>query len=429
MRVNFNLRATTPNTKRQPINAVIRWNAQRLVYSTNCKVLPKNWDANKQRVKNVTSEPLKDSINAFLSDFVATIAKFDASHVAPSVPTIEDLKNHLDSVFSPKTEKESEIKAESVSLFGFIDAFIEKRKNDAKLYKTAVKYNQMRTFLVGYAEKEKRVIDFKQIDLDFFDGFVKYLYSKNISENYTNKIISLLKAVLNAATENKDNTNLAYKSRKFNVAPENVENIYLSMDELTELLNYDLSENPRLERVRDLFLIGCHTGLRFSDFTNIKPENITKIDDNPCLEITTIKTGQNVVIPLNPVVMSIFAKYDGKIPKSLSNQRMNDYLKELGELVGFDEKLMITSTRAGRKVSITYKKWELITTHTARRSFATNAFKAGIQAMQIMRITGHSSENSFKKYIKFDNKENAVLLSNHPFFNGKQIETLLKKVS
>jgi integrase len=427
MKVNFNLRISTPNDKPQPINAVIRWNAQRLVYSTSFKVMPKHWNADKQRVKSI-DEPLKDKINNFLSNFESLVASFDADQKAKMSPVdTSDLKTYLDSIFKPK--KEAVVIDEKVSLFGFIDTFINERTKHPTLYKTAVKYNQMRTFVVGYAKDDKRLIDFQHINQTFFDGFVKYLYTKKISQNYTNKIISLLKAVLNEATEKGYNSNQAYKSRKFNVSPENVQNVYLSIDELSELLDFDLSQNTRLERVRDLFLIGCYTGLRFSDFTNIKPENITKNDGIDCLEMTTIKTGQDVVIPLNPVVLSIFAKYNGKIPTPLSNQKMNDYLKEVCKLVGFQERVMITSTRAGFRIDVPYQKWELITTHTARRSFATNAFKSGIQAMQIMKITGHSSENSFKKYIKINGKENAVLLSNHSFFNGKQTDTQLKKVS
>ncbi len=431
MRVNFNLRATKPNTKRQPINAVIRWNAQRLVYSTNCGVFPKNWDANKQRVKNTTSEPLKDSVNAFLSNFEAVVSKFAASHIAPSVPTIAQLKAHLDSIFAPSVSATVEPLPVKITLFSFIESFIQDRKEHSTLSKTAAKYGQMWTHLQAFAKERKRIIDFEHINLEFCAAFVKYLYARNMRQNSCNKIISLLKAVLNDATERGYNTTLIYKSRKFNVPTENVNNVYLSVEELTTLLDFDLSTNPRLERVRDLFLVGCWTGLRFSDFTNIKPENITHKNGFDQLEIKTIKTGQDVVIPLHPVVKSILAKYDGKTPPSLSNQKMNAYLKDLCETVGFYDRVLISNTIGGKRQDVAFYKYELITTHTARRSFATNAFKSGeFSSLQIMRITGHTSESSFKKYIKITNEENAVLMSKARFFGGTKVEAVtLKKVS
>jgi len=110
-------------------------------------------------------------------------------------------------------------------------------------------------------------------------------------------------------------------------------------------------------------------------------------------------------------------KYDGIPPYDISNQKMNEYLKELGELAEMNENILLSSTKGGKKKSETFKKSELITVHTARRSFATNAFVMNVPSISIMKITGHKTEKAFLKYIKISQEENANKLSNHPFFN------------
>jgi len=103
---------------------------------------------------------------------------------------------------------------------------------------------------------------------------------------------------------------------------------------------------------------------------------------------------------------------------------MNRYLKELGEVAGIDEPVIITRTQGGEKVSETKRKFELISTHTARRSFATNAYKAGVPSLAIMTITGHKTEEAFMRYIQVSKEENAVLMAKHPFFNSTHLQAV-----
>ncbi len=181
-----------------------------------------------------------------------------------------------------------------------------------------------------------------------------------------------------------------------------------------------MSKDPRLDRVLDLFLIGCYTGLRFSDYTQLRPANITY--GGTILSVTTQKTRSRVAIPLNANVLAILAKYDrgdgpGVLPPAMSNQKFNAYLKELAQKAGFTTDVERTRTQGGQKSTLTASKWELVTTHTARRSFATNAFLAGVPTVSIMKITGHVSETQFMKYIKITAEQNALLLLHHPHFS------------
>ena len=128
------------------------------------------------------------------------------------------------------------------------------------------------------------------------------------------------------------------------------------------------------------------------------------------------KTDKPVFVPLNPQIRAILTKYNGIPPRVLTNQRMNDYLKEIAQLADLNEKVTMSQTKGGLKVTKTLHKWELVTTHTARRSFATNAYLQGDPSLDIMRLTGHRTETSFMKYIKISNEEVAYRMAEHPFF-------------
>jgi integrase len=164
-----------------------------------------------------------------------------------------------------------------------------------------------------------------------------------------------------------------------------------------------------------LFVIGCYTGLRYSDLAQLREENL--IDNKTKVKIKTEKTGEVVIIPLHRYIKEILVKYNGMLPPVISNQKMNDYLKELGEKAKIDNDVLITSTRGGTKHEESFKKYDLITSHTARRSFATNAYLNNVPTLSIMKITGHRTEKAFMLYIKMSQEDNANKLLNHPFFN------------
>ena len=146
----------------------------------------------------------------------------------------------------------------------------------------------------------------------------------------------------------------------------------LPFDELRTLYTLDLSNNRRLDRVRDLCLIGAHSGLRHSDFTRIKPEHIIKEDGGEMIQIFTKKTDTEVVIPLVPQHKASLEKYDYQSPPSISDQKLNNHLKELFKLAGSDQDVSVRKSVAGRIEQRICKKWELAQSHMSRRSFATN---------------------------------------------------------
>ncbi len=292
---------------------------------------------------------------------------------------------------------------------------------DGKMKKplTNDNYEQTLEQLKNYQTDKRKKITFDKVTLDFYQDFIEYLTKdKGFKVNTIGKHVKRLKMFLNEATERGINKNFEYKSRRFKVPTETVESIYLNEEELLKIYNHDFSNDKKFEQQRDLFIIGCYTGLRFSDFSQLKIENIS----NDQISVKTQKTGETVVVPIHWTVKEILEKYSdttNALPRPISNQKMNKYLKDIGKEAALEGKIVKTTTTKGLTVRKPVFKYDLITTHTARRSFATNLFLSGFPAISIMKLTGHKTEKSFMKYIKISQEENAKLLRLHWSSNAK----------
>lgn len=245
-----------------------------------------------------------------------------------------------------------------------------------------------------------------------------YAPPRSWSQNTLAKTLSTLRVVLSEAAEQGHPTGTAWKSKKYRLAETQTDSIALTLKELRHLADSDLSAAPeRLQNVRDVFVLACFTGLRYSDVSKLRRSNFKRITrDNgetvEVLEIVQQKTARHdgrVVIPLHPTVKRILSAHNGKPPAAYSNQKMNDYLKELGAWVGLTEEITFRESVAGKTVVQTLRQCDALTMHTARRTFATIAFVEWcIPSALIMQVTGHKSERDFLKYIKIQ-KESAAL--------------------
>jgi integrase len=213
-----------------------------------------------------------------------------------------------------------------------------------------------------------------------------------------------LKVFLREAFDEGITTNNIFTNRKFRSNNSLADTIYLTQIEIDEILKLDLSNSVKLEKVRDMFVIGCHTGLRFSDIVNIRPENI----NDGLIELTQMKTKEQVAIPMTKVAEMLLSKYNYTIPK-ISNQKFNDYLYEVvKQCEGLHIEVTKIAIQGGKKIEINKPKYEFVSSHTARRSFATNEYKLrNLTTREIMSITGHKTEKSFYKYIRETPKESA----------------------
>ena len=393
------------------IYMIYNYQYRRFKYSTGEKINPKFWNPKAQRVKESKQFKEYPEFNSRLDKLESGINTVFRRLLNDGVqPNNAILKKALEAELSGNI-----LQANKKTLFEFIEGYIEesklnKKSGTIKVYNTTFKY------LKEYAKKINKNIDFESITLEFYNQYTAYLaIDSNLSANTVGKHIKTIKSFLNEATERGYNQNLEFKKRKFKTLREEADTIYLNIEELKQMENIDLSSSPRLEKVRDLFLIGCYTGLRFSDFTQIKPENI--VPDKSMLQIRTQKTGERVSIPLHQTVKNILKKYNNNLPKAYTNQVMNRYLKDVASLAQLKDEVETTITKGGVMKKEAVKKFNLVTTHTARRSFATNLFLADIPAISIMKITGHKTERSFMQYIRVTQEQNADKLLNHPFFN------------
>lgn len=392
----------TNNDKDRPTLIFLFWSfdGQRIKYSTGERIKPSEWNSNPtvQRVKKTVTGS-KD-INGYLDDLDAQIKSYYRKGVTNKENVTPDyLRQKLDAFKNGEGEKET--------LFNFIENYI-KSVIVLRTPSTIQVYNNAFNHLKTYKEYKRKNIDFETINLDFYNDFTDYLIKqKNFSTNTVGKIIKTLKTFLNEATERGLNTNLDFKSKRFKVLNQDSETIYLTEKEIEILYNLDLTKNEKLDRVRDLFIVGCQTGLRFSDLSQLKTENI----NDGFIKIRTQKTNEIVVVPLSNLVRNILEKYNGNLPNDISNQKTNEYLKELGEKANFNQTIEITKNKGDVKTKSFKEKRDLITTHTARRSFATNLYLKGFPTISIMKITGHRTEKAFMKYLKITQEQNAELLA------------------
>jgi integrase len=389
------------------IYLLVRFNNQRLKYSTGQKVHPLNWNEDKQKVKELRALPGAAEMNTLLKNHM------DAAHDIyrtlvndKQVPTVNKIKSGLDDIFKNPLKN-----GNPKEFIDFIDNFI---KTSTKAPATIGQYKQTFKVIKDFQEKARYTLNFDSIDMEFYDKFITFQANQGYYMNTIATVIKNLKVFMNEALDKGLTKNVAFKSRKFKKVEEESESIYLTKAEITKIFELDLSATPELIKARDLFIIGCYTGLRFSDLSKLNEKNL--IDNNTKIRILTQKTAELVIIPLHTYILDILKRYDGKIPEVINNQKMNNALKDIGKLAGLDENVTLHFTKGGVKKAETFPKHELITVHTARRSFATNAYLNDIPSISIMKITGHRTEKAFLKYIKITQEENATKLLSHPFF-------------
>lgn len=335
-----------------------------------------------------------------------TTAK-NAAKAAGTPLSVKYLRDYLDEKLKGKNVTVSDA---PLTFFEYFDMFIEGKKN-AINQKTgfplnptnARKYRNVKNVLTDFVKYRGAPIDWPDFDEKLYNELVKYMIDvKKYALNTYGRHIKFLKTVLHKSIEKGYNTNVQF-IKGFKGVTEPSDNVYLTEDELELLYKHDFSRQPRLERVRDVFLVGCYTGLRFSDYTNIRPENI----NGDRIRITQTKTKQPVIIPVHPRVREILEKYNYQLPPAISNQKFNAYLGEICEDAKINEPYQKTITRERQTVVTQAPKHQFISSHSARRTFATNAYRNGIPPSLIMAITGHRTESEFMKYIRLTGEEKA----------------------
>lgn len=329
-----------------------------------------------------------------------------------------------------KAEKERQeaeltrIKEDASTFINFVDRFIGecetgKRKKKGGITNvssgTIKSYKGFRSQLAAYQEERLRIIHFADLTIEFYNDFRLFLTDKRYSPNTVARMIKICKTICYAAEQLKllDAGNIR---SGFEVIYRDVDNVYLTDERINELYKYDLSDRPAWEKVRDVFVVGCLTGQRISDYKRINAKMIvTLTDGNRYIKLKQEKTGNTVYIPLDCRVDDILNKYNGELPK-VYDQKINDHIKEIGEALGWTEIVELEEQHGAMEYTARKRFCDLLKTHTARRSFATNMYKTGASLNSIMAITGHSSEQQLKTYLKLDESEKAMLAAKESYF-------------
>ena len=407
------------------ISLSFRYDKKRLFMSTGMKVQSKYWDNKKQRVKKTNQYPQYKSINANLEKLDSIVHNaYNWFLLKEENPNVDQLKKKVDEIRGLRIKSK-------ITFLEYFQLFYDELLETNRVAKARIRAYKSTMNYCNHFNGNFRKIDWIDIDYEFSVDFTQYLYDYTTTNSQNTVVAHLtrIRAVMNRANEKEYTDIQKHKSKKFLPKEVITTKTYLTINELTDLFYLDLSNNKRLEKVRDWFIISCFTALRFSDTDRLKKEHIfTSYDKNnkpyKLIRIMQGKTEGNATIPLHPYVEAIIDKYGGEIPKPISNQKTNDYLKELCEMAGITQNVVMKKNHNGRNYEIVQKKCDTISSHTGRRSGASILYIAGVQPRSIMKLTGHKKLDSFLRYIRVTDEENAVMIAKSSVFNVK-----LRKVS
>ena len=397
-----------------PIRMRVNFASKRIEFTTGYRIDAAKWDTDKQRVRNGCTNKLKQSaseINASLLGYYTEVQEiFKKFEVEEIMPTPEQIKEAFNALHKP-IEEVKQRKSTPNAFYKAFDEFVRDcgRQNDW----TDSTYEK-------FAAVKNHLMNFRtELTFDFFDekglnDYVTYLRDVKEMRNSTiGKQLSFLKWFLRWAFKKGLHQNNAYDSYKPKLKSTQKKIIFLTWEELNKLREFEIpAAKQALDRVRDVFLFQCFTGLRYSDVFNLRRSDI-KGDH---IEVTTVKTSDSLIIELNKHSKAILDKYkdvafeDNKVLPVITNQKMNDYLKELVELAGIDEPIRQTYYKGNERIDEVTPKYALLGTHAGRRTFICNALALGIPPQVVMKWTGHSDYKAMKPYIDIadDIKANAM---------------------
>lgn len=395
--VRFNLKSHDKKADLTPILIVLifRYNGKRLVYSTGEKVKPRYWNSGKAK-PNIKNHSHYGALNHRLQELEQHTINIFIENDFGKI-SLADFKTELAYRNGDKDRPSEEIP----TLLQFIESYIDDKRGKVATVKSLVTCFNL---LKQYSGDKGYQLNYEDIDWQFRNDFLEWVYapprSHSIATAYKN--VKILKQFMNAALKEKYHNNQVYIQSGYNVTRPKVKNkVRLTFEEVRQLNKLDLSDNPRLDKVRDLFIVGCYTGLRFSDWYKVKKENIEKKGLADRLSIVTQKTKTSVIIPLLPELKAVLEKYDYKLPK-ISSQKFNKYIKEVCQMVLADKQFKRIYTEGGKVKDEIIEKWTRVSSHCARRSFATNFLELGMKPVTLMQITGHATEKQFFEYIDVD---------------------------
>jgi integrase len=367
-------------------------------------VKPKHWDFKNHKLKRACPE-YEDKLEKIQSmqNRVGNIVDYARTNqIDPTIEFVVDAINK---------NIQYDLKQQQVDFFEQLDQFIESKKG--KVSDDTIKdYKSLRKHLKGFQNYSNSKIYFRNLNYSFYNQLANYLTyhaeqpdgTKGLRTNTMGKQIKNLKIFLRDRM--KEGIIREIDLSDFKVTTEEVDNVYLTEKELKEV--YDLKlEDEKLSKIRDVFIVGCYTGLRYGDLYNLKPENIDT--EEGLIRPHQSKVHRSVVIPLIDYVPEILEKYNYQLPQIHINA-FNREIKTICKKAKINKEIVLVWKKGNKKQEEIFKKWQLVSSHTCRRSFCTNMYLAGTPAEELMKISGHKSKAAFLSYIKVDNYQAALRL-------------------
>lgn len=398
--MNYTFKLKEPNSDKETLiyfRSYFGNEKRNFIYSTGEKIKPFEWDfdnrqpndLNGRTKKSENHRSIKKQLDRYSSFFTEVVNRYKNINEELSVGIV---KQRFDEEFKKVKAKED--------FFRIYDEFIDERANDytgkgiSKSTKTRYEYN--RNLLSEFQNYSKIKITLGNFNVKTYNEFIKYCVEvKDHSANTIHRDIGLLKTFLYWAlnkkyTYNNDFINFQ-KPPKFRT-----DEIALNYQQVDEIYNHDFSNNKRLERVRDLFVFGCVTGLRFGNYSRITKDDI----EGDFIRVVDMKSKtKNLAIPLNSISRSILEKYDYELP-SISNQKMNKFIKEVFQELEFTDEIKKTMKYGDELIEKKSEFYKRISSHTARRSFITIMKNKRVPDKVIMSYTGHTSLEVFNAYYR-----------------------------
>ncbi len=387
----------------------------------------KYWDQTKECIKSPNDIFNYEEINVALLDIRTKIYKIFKDLKERNKISHNNLSYELSKIINPnKLIKSNGLNTQDLkSVLTYFNYFIEFYRdnvspNTGKPFSsgTVKSYGHGVSYLTRYIkDRNLRDLTFNDIDRDFYYDFINYGYEQQYSKNHIGSMIQKLKTVIQYAFDEGIHENLEFRKKYFRKFREDVNHPYLNEDEIQRLIDLEIKDE-HLADIRDIFVIGCYTGLRVADLMSLlKNPKIELFNGRKHLHIIQQKTGKPVYIPLKQVIIDILNKRNGQFPPYMHKLYINKGIKQLLRRCHVNELYTIERTVGTQRVKITKPKYEFISCHSARRSFCTNAYNNGMPPHDIMVFSGHSSEKMVLLYIKSSAKERTKRAGEHPFFN------------
>ncbi len=386
--------------------------------NTGFTVNPNHW-SKKTHLPKTSSEDLK-RLKTDLESLRNKVEKQYNAAIADKVSISgEWLQNEIDSALGKKKKTDIDRFVNYLDIYtANLNNTIRSNNKKGVSKNTIQKFGTLKSKILDFEKHTKKKLYIKDINLAFRNKLIKYLEEvEQYSGNYIGTILKNIKTVCNDAKLNgiETHTQLSY-IKGYTV---DTEIVFLSFQELELIENTEYSRDA-LANAKDWLIIGCYIGQRVSDLLTLTSSNVTVKNGCKLIELAQDKTDKRVAIPLHPKVKTILDKRNGEFPRKISDQRFNTYLKEVAKLAGLtqptkggvEKTISLNGKKVKRKKFGTYPKWELVSSHICRRSFASN-FYGDIPTALLIQITRHSTEKEFLKYIGKSETDHAQQLAEY----------------